>query len=51
MTIKALYEEEQSTGFEAVQSEKIQCTKVIENGVFYIMYKGTKYNAQGQEVK
>ena len=51
MTIKALYEEEQSTGFEAVQSEKIQCTKVIENGVLYIMYKGTKYNAQGQEVK
>ena len=51
MTIKALYEEEQSTGFEAVQSEKIQCTKVIENGVLYIMYKGTKYTAQGQEVK
>ena len=39
------------TGVENVQSDNVQCTKVIENGVLYLMYKGTKYNVQGQEVR
>ena len=39
------------TGVENVQGDKVQCTKVIENGVLYLMYNGTKYNVQGQIVK
>ncbi len=39
------------TGVEDVQSDNVQCTKVIENGVLYLRYKGTKYNVQGQIVK
>jgi hypothetical protein len=35
------------SGIDNVQSDKVQCTKVIENGVLYLMYKGTKYNALG----
>lgn len=38
------------TGLENVQRDKIQGTKVIENGVLYIKYKGTKYNIQGKVV-
>lgn len=30
--------------------DKEQGTKVIENGVLYLLYKGTKYNVQGQKV-
>ena len=39
------------TGVENVQSDKVQSTKVIENGQLYIKYKGTKYNAQGQKIE
>ena len=39
------------TAVENVQEDKVQCTKVIENGQLYIMYKGTKYNVQGKVVK
>ena len=39
------------TGTGNVQRDKVQSTKVIENGVLYLMYNGTKYNAQGQAVK
>ena len=39
------------TGIEQVPSDKVQCTKVIENGVLYMMYNGTMYNVQGQIVK
>ncbi len=38
-------------GFEDVQGDKIQCTKVMENGVLYLMYNGTKYNVQGLKIK
>jgi len=37
-------------GAEQVQSDKVQSTKVMENGVLYLLYKGTKYNVQGQKV-
>ena len=40
-----------ATGVENVQGDKVQCTKVIENGVLYLIYDGTKYNVQGQMVK
>ena len=38
------------TGIEQMQSDKVQSTKVVENGVFYIIQNGVKYNAQGQRV-
>ena len=34
-----------------VQSDKVQSTKVIENGVLYIKHNGTTYNVQGVKVK
>ena len=39
------------TGVENVQGDNVQGTKVVENGVLYIIKNGVKYNAQGQEVK
>ncbi len=39
------------TGVENVQGNHVQSTKVIENGVLYIIKNGAKYNAQGQMVK
>ena len=40
-----------TTGLGEVQGDKVQSTKVIENGVLYIKYKGTMYNVQGQMIK
>lgn len=42
--------EQTATGVENVQGN-VQSTKVIENGVLYIIKNGVKYNAMGQEVK
>lgn len=39
------------TGVENVQGDNVQSTKVVENGVLYIIKNGVKYNAQGQVVK
>lgn len=40
-----------ATDVEEVQRDNVPCTKVIENGVLYLKYKGTKYNVQGMSVK
>ena len=40
-----------ATGVTNVQRDNVQCTKVIENGVLYIIKNGVRYNAQGQVVK
>lgn len=40
-----------ATGVENVQGDKVQSTKVLENGVLYIKYKGTKYSVQGIRVE
>lgn len=40
-----------TTGLGEVQGDKVKSTKVIENGVLYIKYKGTIYNVQGQMIK
>ncbi len=40
-----------ATGLDNVQNNNVQCTKVIENGVLYVIKNGTKYNAQGQIIK
>lgn len=42
---------EQKEGIDNVQGDKVQCTKVIENGVLYLMRNGTKYNVQGVRVQ
>ena len=42
---------ETATGVENVQGDNVQSTKVIENGVLYIIKNGVKFNAQGQVVK
>lgn len=42
---------DQTTGVENVQGDKVQGTKVIENGVLYLMYKGTKYDVQGRRIR
>ena len=42
---------ETATGVENVQGDNVQSTKVIENGVLYIIRDGKKFNAQGQIVK
>ncbi len=39
------------TGVENVQGDNVQGTKLMENGVLYIIKNGVKYNAQGQIVK
>ena len=41
----------QATSVEDVQGDNVQSTKVIENGVLYIIKNGVRYNAQGQVVK
>jgi hypothetical protein len=41
----------QATGIEDVQGNNVQSTKVIENGVLYIIRDGKTYNAMGQIVK
>lgn len=38
-------------GIEDVQGDKVQCTKVLRNGVLYILRNGETYTATGQEVK
>ena len=42
---------DQATGVENIQGDNVQSTKVIENGVLYIIKNGVRYNAQGQIVK
>lgn len=39
------------TGIENTQTDKIQTTKIIRNGVLYILHNGKVYNAQGAMVK
>lgn len=50
--MQAVWEIGQSaTGIEEVQRDNGQWTKVLHNGQIYLMYKGTKYNVQGQKLK
>ncbi len=35
------------TSLENVQNDNVQCTKVLRNGVLYILHNGKVYNAQG----
>ena len=40
--------EEEATGVDNVQSDEVQCVKVISNGQLLIIRDGRTYNAQGQ---
>jgi len=44
-------QEQIATGMENVQGDNVQSTKVLENGVLYIIKNGVRYNVQGQIVK
>ena len=44
-------DEQQATGVENVQGDKVQSTKIIENGQVIIIRNGVRYNAAGQIVK
>lgn len=39
------------TGVENVQSDKVPCTKVLRNGMIFILRDGKTYTVTGQEVK
>ena len=39
------------TDVSQVQSDHVQCTKVLRDGQLFILYKGTMYNVQGQVIK
>ena len=39
------------TAVENVQSDNVQCTKVMRNGKLYLMYKGTMYDVQGKVIE
>ncbi len=43
--------EQTTTDIENVQSDKVQCTKVIRNGQLIIIKDGKEYNAQGLIIK
>lgn len=40
-----------TTGIDEVQSDKVQCTKVLRDGKLYIMHGGTMYDIQGNQIK
>ena len=43
--------EQTTTDVENVQSDKVQCTKVIRDGQLIIIKDGKEYNAQGQKLR
>ena len=51
MWVNSSKEKPNPTGIEDVQEDNVQCTKVIENGVLYLKYKGRMYDAFGRKVK
>ena len=42
--------EETPTGLEDVQRDDVQCTKVMKNGVLYIIRDGKTFNVNGQQI-
>lgn len=47
----AQFKKKDATGLGDVQGDKVQCTKILRDGVLYIMYNGTMYNVQGQRLR
>lgn len=50
LTVIAQYEKS-GTGLEDVQGNDLQCTKVLRDGVLYLMYNGTMYDVQGRRIE
>lgn len=46
-----LFVNKNDQGIDNIQGDEVQCTKVIENGVLYLMRNGAKYNVQGVRVQ
>jgi hypothetical protein len=42
--------EDDPTGLEKVQRDDVRCTKVIENGVLYLLYEGQMYDVRGVRI-
>ena len=49
--VAVLNKSSEEQAIDNVQRDDVQSTKVIENGVLYLMYNGTRYNIQGQIVR
>jgi len=43
--------ENTATGVEDVQSDNVQCTKVLRNGQIYLIYEGQMYDVQGKRIR
>ncbi len=46
--IEAVMKKNNPTGLEDVQSDDVLCTKLLRNGILYILRNGKTYNANGQ---
>ena len=51
LTVIAQYEKKDATGLGDVQGDNVQCTKVLRDGVLYLMYNGTTYDVQGRRIE
>lgn len=51
INVTALYKLKDPTGMEQLTTEQLPAFKVIENGVLYIIHKGTKYSLQGRKLE
>lgn len=51
LTVIAQYEKKDPTGIDNVQSDKLQCTKLLRDGVLYLKYNGTTYDVQGRRIE
>ena len=49
--MRIVFRKDAPTGVDNIQGDKVQSTKVFENGVLYIKNNGIKYNVQGQLCK
>ena len=51
INVTALYKLKDPTGMDQLTTEQLPAFKVIENGVLYIIHKGTKYSLQGRKLE
>ena len=51
LTVIAQYEKKDPTGVDDVRRDDVRCTKVLRDGVLYLMYEGQMYDVRGQRVR
>lgn len=51
LSVRLVQDVEKTTGIEQAQRDKVPCTKVLRDGVLYIIRDGKVYNALGTEVR